>query len=396
MSGQGSDETADEVRVFDFVVLDTTVLRQDIDLSGLDFDYLKSYAARFEVRVLVPEVVRREAVRYVEDAVEGMVDQAAKLRQQLKRHGITDVPAPPFNAKYRWRDVARGHLESRLSSLGFEVLPLPPIEVATALDRLFRGQRPFGRAKSGSDRGLKDYLIWESVLALSADRSSGQEPLRVALLTGNSKDFAAEDAPTALHADLRTDAARRRLDVTLFGQLREFSDQVARPALPAIEAAELALARESVTARIKEFVREGIRPDDVQLDTDREGIIENLLEAVELSDLDLDPEERDEWTSTYGRQRVLQRIGRRLSVEVFIDEIEEVGISGPFTVTDLGDDKIAVEFEAELAVLGSAFGSFGYGSASASVSEFVYIDVGVTLDISGPAPQPEGVVTLWP
>lgn len=72
----------------------------------------------------------------------------------------------------------------------------------------------------------------------------------------------------ALHGDLLADTQWNRLNVTLFSDLRDFVERVVRPALPAVEVADVAFARGEVLSRIEGFVLEGIDPNDIHLDPD--------------------------------------------------------------------------------------------------------------------------------
>lgn len=180
-----------------FVILDTSAINLDDDLSNPDLDLLLSSVGAASLVVCIPEVVVLEMVthrkRRIESAQRDLENAREKLGGFLSRDVPTDVTAGEVDDS-----VAKFETEFRtlLQARGMRVIGMPAAasDIRVLLARDFANRKPFN-----SGRGMRDALIWESVLELCAGET---RPL--ALITKNTKDFA-DPSGDLLHSDLRAD-----------------------------------------------------------------------------------------------------------------------------------------------------------------------------------------------
>ena len=240
------------------VVADTSVLRRKYPLRGLTARYLQAFADHHGTGVIVPDVVARETRRWVEDEVRTAFSQVRKSAAAVRRFGVSEPLEIVGGGDHEAEAVSRAlaGFDDQLRELGAYVASIPlGVTHEQVLDRLHDGRKPFA-GTTDREKGYRDYLIWETILALGDSDGERDERgrLPVAFLTANSKDFAGDDG--TLHPELREEAEARGVSVTLHASIDEFIDTVVKPTLPSSAQAAALLEDEAAKDTIGAYIAE--------------------------------------------------------------------------------------------------------------------------------------------
>lgn len=213
------------------VVLDTNEMFGDFWLRHREIQFLLEHARRPAFYVCLPEVVVREMANQFRERWSEARDRYETALRDLERligRTISDrVQAGEIDAA-----AGRYEIELRRAILGYgvQIEPIPSelTGVEALLQRDLGRRKPFGDRKITDQRrnrrdrgGMRDALIWESVLALC-----NRERRSLAIITDNSDDFANAQGDQ-LHEDLLTDLADTGVDrqnVRLYRTVRSFND----------------------------------------------------------------------------------------------------------------------------------------------------------------------------
>jgi hypothetical protein len=209
---------------FDIVFLDTTVLFADLSMSGVHFRILFAGIKHHNTQLMVSQVTLDEAARHFGDRRQKAVDDLRNAYRELLRIGEGSLGEPNVDVFgfYPFHDPARWQVTPT-------VLPYPEVTHETLVERDLSRRKPF----TEKGKGYRDALIWLSLVE-ALGRADG--PKRVAIVTGNSKDFA--DAAGNLHSDLAWDLGLKGAlvhAVTLFASLDQLTNQHVLQALPELE-----------------------------------------------------------------------------------------------------------------------------------------------------------------
>ena len=201
-----------------FVVLDSSIIRQDLRFSTNPSRVLLGNHRVIPVTLVVPDVVIDEVTNLFR---EEFITAVTALREAHKKTkwlapGTPDLGELPLvepeTVKYR------EFLLKQISDAGGRTLPYPQIPHQTIVKRELQRRKPF--KKDGS--GYRDLLIWESLCQLTW---SGHE--RIAFITANVRDFISD---AWLHEDLATDILNPGR-VEVFASLKHFNEKHLIPRL---------------------------------------------------------------------------------------------------------------------------------------------------------------------
>ena len=132
-----------------------------------------------KISLAVPEVVIRETMLQKKEAAAQLI---AKLGDLGKKIRTLNISLPDVRYEENEMEVAiQKKAEDFLVKHNIEVLKIPPLELQTVTERAFKRIKPF----RDEDRGLKDTLIWLSVL----EDASKNVDTHYVFCTGNKKDF---------------------------------------------------------------------------------------------------------------------------------------------------------------------------------------------------------------
>jgi hypothetical protein len=179
------------------VIVDSTALVADFKFRSVPMSGLIERVRAGKLRLVVPEIVVREAVARYGRFVEEASAEAGKLVGRLGRLGL-DIPVPSLDRVVE-RNRYEAWLRGQLNDLGAVVPEPEETPHLDVVDRALAGRAPFS---GDGKRGYRDALIWETVLAV-ARRAF------VVLLSANSSDFAESNDEVSLVAPaLRADLFR--------------------------------------------------------------------------------------------------------------------------------------------------------------------------------------------
>jgi hypothetical protein len=221
------------------VVLDTNEMFGDFRLRHRQLRFLLENARRPRFRVCVPDVVVHEIVNHFrEHWSEALQRYEAAQRDLEALVGRTIADRVLFDEIRVAANLYEADLRREFESRDVHIEPIPA-DLA-GVERLLRRDldrlKPFGdrrvtdEKRNRRDRGgMRDALIWESVLALCR-----REPRSLAFVSDNVGDFAeaSGNRPLQLHPDLVHDLERLGMTrdmVTFYRTVGEFNQAHLRP-----------------------------------------------------------------------------------------------------------------------------------------------------------------------
>src|ERR1041385_6778875 len=166
------------------VVYDTTVLRGNKhDLDDPTLVAIRNLRGELGYRLAIPEVVVQEAMRQQKSHLRNLLNTAKDSTGKIAST-VGYKPSEFVHLKKIEQAIADfpAYFRKLMQSLHDEVLPLPNPTVEALMERDLENKRPFGRAPG---KGLRDYLIWLSILEAKQKYGS-----RIVYVSANSKDFA--------------------------------------------------------------------------------------------------------------------------------------------------------------------------------------------------------------
>ena len=223
------------------VVLYTNEIFGDFRLRHREIQFLFGRSQQPEIHLCLPEVVIREMANQFRErwseARERYETALADLEQLIGRTLSDRVRDDEIRVAADRYEI---DLREELARNGVHVEPIPDrfSGFELLLSRDLGRRRPFGDRKITDDKrnrrdrgGMRDALIWESVLAL-CDR----ERRSLAFITDNIQDFGNTQGDQ-LHEDLLGDLAGvgvARQNVKLFRSIRAFNDAFFRSDVSAL------------------------------------------------------------------------------------------------------------------------------------------------------------------
>lgn len=201
-----------------FVVLDSSIICQDLRFTGNSSRVLISNHRAVPITLAIPDVVIDEVTNHFREKLlitcKSWEDLHTKLKLLVPEiAAFSDMPIIEQETE-RYRQF----LSQQILDLSGRVLPYPKIPHQTIVKRELQRRKPF--KENGS--GYRDLLIWESLRQLTW---SGHE--RIAFITANIRDFMAD---ARLHNDLAADVLNPdRIEV--FTSLKEFNEKHIIPRL---------------------------------------------------------------------------------------------------------------------------------------------------------------------
>lgn len=205
------------------IVLDTNVLHDDYFLKNTQLTCLIEESS---AKLFIPKVVVDEHIGHYKKDCENLRNQHSTT-EELER--ILGLPSTEefIDVKVsvnQYKDT----LMDRLKELNIEILSYPKTSHEKVVERIYEKKKPFGvnkKKKEFSEKGYKDYLIWESILKLAKEI---KEPIY--FVTRNPKDFGdGNDEKYRLHKDFIEDLNDIGIDtnnIKLFSDLEKLLSQL--------------------------------------------------------------------------------------------------------------------------------------------------------------------------
>jgi hypothetical protein len=198
------------------VILDTNIIQRDFLLNSGRFVILLDYLTRSKSKIILPEIVYKEIVANYERSLNGWLTQLDKVRKDSGRllfnTRLPDIRVSVPEEVERYRQ----YLLKKLRVAENEVFDYKPSYLDNVVCRAVERRKPC--TEQGEE--LRDAILWESVKDIAHERPKD----RVALITGNTRQFASEGT---LHPQLAIELQEAGLHIDYFTSLDDFLKQYA-------------------------------------------------------------------------------------------------------------------------------------------------------------------------
>jgi hypothetical protein len=215
------------------VVVDSNLLFGSLTASrpAQEWQRLLELSSEGSIELVLPEVVHWELVNQLRENLTRKAERYRKLGDDLRRAGLAPSNSGAFEGQLSEvvADTGEGFRQTLLLHRG-RIAPLPDVGAAQLVRRSLERQPPF----DAEDRGMRDTLIWLTVLELIR---AGDD---VVLASGDTRAFGDGTLGTALAAEGR-DAAGRCSPVTLARSLQQTLDLIVQRTSAAFTAAKAAI-----------------------------------------------------------------------------------------------------------------------------------------------------------
>ncbi len=211
-------------------VIDTNFIHLDFFLRGTNITVLTLSAKNLGYHVYMPQVVFDEMCDQYNEEVDKTITKQEKYKEAIDRvtphkNKIVEIQDEQLKASYP------SILMKRCGSLEITILDYPHINHRDVVQRELQNRKPF----KSSSKGYRDTLIWETVLEFGGILEGDSH---IVFLTKNTKDFAKENEPEQLHADLTDDCIKTGLAKEKISLISDFQGFIEKDLLPASEQME--------------------------------------------------------------------------------------------------------------------------------------------------------------
>jgi hypothetical protein len=219
------------------IVLDSTVLIKNFNLTGPSFRLLEWYIEKSSSELVVPKIILLEVQNKYRETVKELFDKIKNPLARLSR--LTQIELNGPLSAINLDDVFiryDAQLLRTLSSLNTIFPDFKDIPHDDLINRDLNRRKPF--QKSG--KGYRDALFWEVIL-----RKVAQKDSKTVLISDNTNDFFDKN-DTGLHPELREDLNKHGIssdDFLLYRNLESFIDEYVKTIIPAIEEAKISLEK---------------------------------------------------------------------------------------------------------------------------------------------------------
>jgi hypothetical protein len=206
------------------VVLDTSAIYNNWFLKGSNITLLEKHVERGYVKFVFPEIVILEIKNLFKEEVHRQIKSIDRLNKLITKENAK-IQIPDTEKLCQDYEI---DLDNRLSDLHAEIITYSDISHEKIVFRALNRRKPF----SGSGRGYRDTLIWETILNKIANDND-----TVIFVTNNHNDFGSEEK-NRLHSHLIEDliSENRSPDsIILYNNLRAFVEERILPNLQVIE-----------------------------------------------------------------------------------------------------------------------------------------------------------------
>jgi PIN domain len=132
-------------------------------LESNEMRRLLDRSRRGEVRLIIAEVVVREAANLWSETVIEAQAEAEKALRILRQARVVETAPPAEATAGSVREEEEARIRKIVTEAGGEIAPLPGADHEDLLERALRREQPFDQQ---GQNGYRDVLLWETVLAL--------------------------------------------------------------------------------------------------------------------------------------------------------------------------------------------------------------------------------------
>ena len=210
------------------IVIDTTETFQHPLLMSPDWSYVQSLLNRDIATLVVPEIVISETINCFPGKLTDVLSITHRAIGRLKKL-VPNVEVTPPKLDVAEATVQfRKALSARLRELRAQTPGFKEIEINCIVQRSLQRRKPFD---ANGQRGLRDAILWETVLELARTK----EDEEIVLVTGNTNDFGPNDG---LDSDLIDDLENLNIAkdrIRICAGLRKFVESHVKPTLSKLE-----------------------------------------------------------------------------------------------------------------------------------------------------------------
>lgn len=204
-----------------FIIMDTNTFYNNWHLRGPSMFLIEQYISIGKAKLFLPKIVVQEVKNLYRREIEKAVSHVHQINRLTSGIGLTVDPLSVSYVAAKYSAV----LDSRLESLGVEIVDYSQIPHDRVVERALSRRRPFRE----SDKGYRDTLVWESLLQIAGELGD-----TLYFISENAADFADGKQKGLLHPDLVHDLQAAGLEATAvhyYHQLKLFTDAHIEPEL---------------------------------------------------------------------------------------------------------------------------------------------------------------------
>jgi len=174
------------------IILDTNIYQANFSLTSARWEALSAYLHRTDDWLVMPYVVKYELISNYRGELKSTITNLKEAVKKFKNVATTqeykDVVAGINKLEDRNKEKLDRESENYIDYIkkaivNVKLVDLPLIDLKSVVDRGLKKEKPFKQ----SGEGLKDTVLWESLLAFCRD----EKIKSVIFVTNNSKDFGA-------------------------------------------------------------------------------------------------------------------------------------------------------------------------------------------------------------
>lgn len=184
------------------IIIDTCIFLSENDFF---FEKPKFKLLRLlkENKIILPEIVLKEIISNIKFKLNSINNKTENDNIKIKNYGL--------NGKHLIKKIDINNATQELydnlltcyKTKNIELFNYSSVSLDSVLQRIFDRERPF--KEDGGDKGLKDYLIWETIRNIIHKYSKEN----IVFITDNKKDFCIE---SKLHPHFYDDLKKDKLD----------------------------------------------------------------------------------------------------------------------------------------------------------------------------------------
>ena len=221
------------------IIIDTNQFHGDFMLSETRWTTLLQYLKKTNASLQMPTIIWEEIARNYRKNLENHLSQAKASFDKINHHLRFNSDRFSYNgfanqlnfpsvllAPIEMTDRYMSFLKTSLYLEHKDFLDWDEKWMADIVARAIEHSKPFAEE---TDKGLKDALIWKTIMSLAEKPGFNEAP--IVFISANTRDFSSRASPGKLHTSLDGEATRRGLDVHYFENLDIFYEKWAAEAL---------------------------------------------------------------------------------------------------------------------------------------------------------------------
>lgn len=246
------------------IIIDTNQFRGDFMLSETRWERLLQYLAITNASLQMPTIIWEEIARNYRRHLETLFNDQKSTIEKINHHLDFNVPHFNYIGYYNKltfsepqltpAEITDRYMAFLKASLGLETKDFIDWDakwMSEVVARAINHVKPFSE---DSDKGLKDTLIWKTILSLSSKHGFKDDP--IVFISANTRDFCTRNTPRRIHPNLEKEACDLGLDIHYFENLDLFFENWASEVLSIdFRKIRASISDQLIKAGLKQYVR---------------------------------------------------------------------------------------------------------------------------------------------